>query len=195
MYDQIAGELARKSLTEAVVRVGGVGYLLSIPVTTYESLPAAGQVLLYTHLLVRENDLRLFGFATERERVLFRIRIGAKGIGPSTALAIMSGAPAEEFARAVAEEDYDALTRIRGIGAKTARRIVAEIKDDVFEFRQRYLAGIPSRDATARDAVLALVSLGFPKASAEKSVEQARGAAPHAGVEELVRAVLRASRA
>jgi Holliday junction DNA helicase RuvA len=182
----------RKDLTEAVVRSGGVGYSVSIPVGTYEKLPAVGgSVLLYTHLVVREDDLRLFGFASEMERVLFRMLIGAKGIGPSTALAIMSGSTIENFSSAVAEEDHEALERIRGIGAKTARRIVAEIKDDMVAFRERYLAGALPAATVERDAVLALVSLGFPRNAAEKAVQKARTEQPAAGIEELVRDVLR----
>ncbi len=191
MYDHIAGDLVRKDLTAAVVRAGGVGYLISIPVSTYESLPPEGQVLLYTHLAVRENDLRLFGFATEKERLLFRILLGAKGLGPSTALAIMSGTSVENFVRAVADEDYDGLERIRGIGAKTARRIVAEIKDDVVEFKERYMAAVAPLSTDDADAVMALVNLGFPKNAAEKAIAKARQEAPHADVEELVRAALR----
>jgi len=191
LYDHIAGELIRKDLTEAVIRTGGVGYVVSIPVSTYERIPSEGPVLLYTHLAVRENDLRLFGFATERERVLFRILVGAKRIGPASALAIMSGTTAENFARAVAGEDYEALERIRGVGAKTARRIVAEIKDDIVAFKERFLTEEEPGAATERDAVMALVSLGFPKGAAEKAVQKARTEHPSTAVAEIVRIVLR----
>jgi len=193
LYDHIAGELVSKDLTHAVVRAAGVGYLLSIPMSTYEALPPSGQVLLFTYLAVSENSLRLFGFATHSERELFRILIAAKGIGPSTALAIMSGSSVDNLTRAVASEDYESLEMIRGIGAKTARRLVAEIKDDIVEFRDRFLAGAPKTTAGDRDAALALVSLGFPRHSAERAVEKARAENPSAGVEELVRIVLRSS--
>jgi Holliday junction DNA helicase RuvA len=190
VYDHIAGELVRKDLTEAVVRAAGVGFRVMIPVSTYERLPSNGPVIVYTHLAVRENDMRLYGFATEKERAFFRILIGATGIGPATALAIMSGASIEEFARAVEEEDYDALSRVRGIGKKTARRIVTDLKDAIIAFRQQFLAGVATRDAAARDAVLALQSLGYPRGAAEKAVEKARESHATAGVEELVRVVL-----
>lgn len=193
MYDHIAGELVRKDLTQAVLRAGGVGYAVAIPMSTYESLPSAGPVVLYTHLAVRENDMRLFGFATERERALFRILIGAKGIGPSTALAIMSGSTVDNLTRAVAGEDYESLELIRGIGAKTARRIVAEIKDDVVKFRERFLTGAAPAATAERDAVLALESLGFPKGAAERAVQKVRVENQKASVEELVRIVLRTS--
>ena len=194
MYDHIAGELVKKDLTEAIIRAGGVGYRLTIPVSTYEALPGQGQVVIYTHLLVREDDMRLFGFATERERIMFRILISATGIGPASALAIMSGASLEEFSRAVADEDTAALSRIRGIGPKTSRRIIAEIKDRVVEFRDGYLVGTGLADAASRDAVLALVSLGYPRPAAEKAVEEARAKHPGGQVEELVRVVLSSSR-
>jgi len=192
LFDHIAGELVHKELTQAVIRAGGVGYVLSIPVGTYEALPPRGPVVVYTHLAVRENEMRLFGFASEMERDLFRILIAAQGIGPATALAIMSGTTAENLTRAVSDEDYDALEMIRGIGPKTARRIVAEIKDDIEAFRDRYLGAVAS-GGTERDACLALVSLGYPKNIAQQAVRKARAENPNAGVEELVRTVLRSS--
>jgi len=193
LYDHIAGKLVRKDLTEVVVSTGGVGFLISIPVSTFETLPAEGDVLLHTHLAVRENDMRLYGFATEKERALFRILIGAKGIGPASAQGILSGASVEDFVRSVIDEDYDALSRIRGVGKKTARRIVAEIKDDVAAFSQRMLAGTGEADTVVRDAVLALVSLGLPRSAARRGAEAARKNNPTADVEVLVREVLRAS--
>ena len=191
MYDSIAGQLLKKDITQAVVETGGVGYLLFIPVTTYEALPSEGRVILYTHLVVRENDLRLYGFASEKERELFRILISAKGIGPASALAIISGTSAAEFARSVIDEDYDALSRIRGIGKKTARRIVADIKEPIEAYSQRVLAGVPATDAAFADAVMALVSLGLPRAAARKGAQAVRKKAPEADVEEIVRTVLR----
>lgn len=192
MFDHIAGELVSKELTRVVVRAGGIGYALSIPVSTYESLPAGGPVTIYAHLAVRENDMRLYGFATEAERELFRILINAQGVGPSTALAIISGSSAENLVRAISQEDYESLEMIRGIGPKTARRIVAEIREDMAEFGKRYLAP-EATPGTEHDAVLALVSLGYPKGAAQQSVKKARSENPAAGVEELVRIVLRSA--
>jgi Holliday junction DNA helicase RuvA len=192
LYDHITGRLVRKGLTEAVVSAGGVGFRLSIPVSTYEKLPSEGRVLVYTHLAIRENDHRLYGFATEEERDLFRILVSARGIGPAIALAVMSGSSVAEFVRGVVDEDYDALSRIRGIGQKTARRIVADIKEDVEAFSHR-LGGVGTADVRVRDAVLALVSLGIPKAVARKGADAALKANPSADVEELVRLVLRDS--
>lgn len=193
MFDHITGELVRKDLTAAVVRSAGVGFEISIPVSTFEHLPAGGEVMLFTHLAVRENDISLYGFATEDERALFRILISAKGIGPASALAIMSGSSVEEFARAVIEEDYDALSRIRGVGKKTARRIVADIKEDVEVFGRRVMAGAVPVDTAVRDAVMALVSLGLPRNAARRRAEAIRKKKPESDVEEIVREVLRVS--
>ncbi len=193
MYDHISGELVRKDLTEAVVRAAGVGYRVLIPVSTYEKLPASGPVIVYTHYAVRENDIRLYGFATEKERAFFRILISATGIGPATALAIMSGASIEEFTRAVADEDLDALSRVRGIGKKTSRRIVTDIKEPLVAFRDEFLSGTAIYDAAARDAIMALISLGYPRGAAEKAIEKARAEHPQAQVGELVRFVLSSS--
>jgi len=193
LYDHIAGELVRKDLTQAVLRTGGVGYEIAIPVSTFERLPSSGDVMLFTHLAVRENDWSLYGFATEDERELFRILVGTRGIGPASALAIMSGSSVEEFVRAVLEEDFEALSRIRGVGKKTARRIVADIKEEVETFAQRMTAGAATVDTSVRDAVMALVSLGLPRSVARKRAESARRKHPHADVEEMVREVLRES--
>lgn len=191
MYDHIAGRLVKKDLTQVVVQTGGVGYVMSVPVSTYEKLPSEGDVVVFTYLAVRENDIRLYGFATQEERTLFRILLGAKGIGPASALAILSGSSVEEFARSVLEEDFDALSRIRGVGPKTARRIVADIKEDVEQFSRTLPMGPPVRDAAVRDAVMALVSLGLPRAVARKGAEAVRAKMPSADVEEIVRLVLR----
>jgi len=190
LYDHIAGELIRKDLTEAVVRVGGVGYRIHIPVSTYEKLPSRGDALVYTHLVVREDEMRLYGFATLAERAFFRTLLGASRVGPASALAMMSGPSIEEFSRAIVDEDVKALSRIPGIGAKTARRISVELKDGMTAFRQQYLAGAPAADAAARDAVLALVNLGFPRPAAQKAVEAARAESRQASVEDLLRLVL-----
>jgi Holliday junction DNA helicase RuvA len=191
LYDHIAGRLVRKDLTEIVVQTGGVGYVISIPVSTYEKLPGDGDVFVYTHLAARENDLRLYGFATLDERMLFRILLGAKGIGPAGALGILSGTSVEQFARSVIDEDYEALSRIRGVGPKTARRIVAEIKEEMEQFGRGLSLGPVAGDAAVRDAVMALVSLGLPRAAARKGAEAVRKQAPKADVEEIVRLVLR----
>ena len=129
MYEYLRGSLASKSPSEAVVDCGGVGYLLKIPLSTYEALPAVGgqcRVLAYLH--VREGIMALYGFATAEERTAFLKMLGISGVGPTAALSLLSGMPVAQLARAVADGDAGALKRVKGIGDKTAKRILLELK-------------------------------------------------------------------
>ena len=149
MYEHLAGRLASKSPSEAVVECAGVGYLLKIPLSTYEALPAAGGACrVLAHLYVREDTQALFGFATRQEREVFRKLLGISGIGPTVALTVLSGMPVAELARAVADGNSGALKRIKGIGEKTAKRMVLELKgvrDDLVVPVASPLAGGPRR--------------------------------------------------
>jgi Holliday junction DNA helicase RuvA len=201
MIARLRGSLVEKLPTRAVIDVEGVAYELQIPVSTFEHLPDAGErAVLLTHLVVREDALHLFGFGTAEERDLFRLLITVAGVGPKIALAVLSGMDAARFCRAVAERDADQLCTIPGIGKKTAERLVVELKDRVPE------AGVESaveRTARAlgcpvdvyRDAVAALVSLGYSAAAAahatRRVLEEGKGTLE---LDELVRRALATAR-
>lgn len=196
MFHHLSGKLTSKSPALAVVDVGGAGYEVTIPLSTYERLPAEGaHVTLLTHLIVREDAHRLFGFLTTDERELFRMLISVSGIGPMLATAVLSGTSVETVRQAVIAGDAAMLKKIRGIGAKTAERMVLELKGPISRLGAR--AGGPSLgagDGGALDAVAGLVSLGFSRAKAEESVAAARkklGA--DAAVEALVREALKST--
>ncbi len=130
MYESLRGRLLSKDATSCVVEAGGLGYALHVPFTTAERLPAVGaEVTMKLHLVVREDEWRLFGFVGDDERALFRACLTVSGVGPSTALALLSGMRAADLRHAVAAGDVAALTRIKGIGKKTAERIVVELRD------------------------------------------------------------------
>lgn len=194
MYEFIRGRLDRKSPAEAVVDAGGVGWILSIPLTTYESLPREGaEVRLFSELVIREDSHRLFGFATREERTFFRTLQGVSGVGPAVALQVVSAAPFAEFRAAVLSGDAARLRKIRGIGRKLSERLVVELRD-AMEALPGPVQGsaLPSGDRLAQDALLALEALGFPKAAAEQALGEARRETPPAtDAGDLVRRALR----
>ncbi|HUU43875.1 MAG TPA: Holliday junction branch migration protein RuvA [Planctomycetota bacterium] len=196
MYHHLSGKLVAKSPAGVVVDVEGVGYELAVPLSTFEQLPAEGAaVRLLTHLHVREDGMRLFGFATSEERELFRMLITVSGIGPMLAMAVLSGTSAETFKQAVMNGDSALLRQIRGVGAKTAERLVLELRDPVARLGMKLGAGAVSPgDRTALDAVAALVALGFSRTKAEEVVANTRRrTGPDVSVEELVREALKSA--
>lgn len=173
MYDHIQGELVSKSPAQAVISAGGVGYRLTIPLSTFDALPAGGAVRLLAYLQVRDDALKLYGFATEDERRLFLQLISVSGIGPNTAILVLNGISPADFRRAVAAEQTEDLRRIKGIGQKTAERIIVELKREM----ERELVEETGKPAGPRgavsDAVAAMLALGYSRSSAEKAVTRA----------------------
>jgi len=168
--------------------IAGVGYELTVPLSTYEKLPVAGEATLLVHMQVREDDVRLFGFVSEEEREFFRLLLTVNGIGPVMALAALSGGDIESLKQSVVNEDLTALTRIKGIGPRTARRMIVELKPALV--RQGVEAGAIVGEArrVVNDAVAALISLGYSAGKAEKAITAAaKKLGPDAVVEDLVR--------
>jgi holliday junction DNA helicase RuvA len=176
MFSHLKGILYRKSPTEIVVDVNGVGYAVSIPLSTYEKLGDTGSsvtILTYTH--VREDILQLYGFATEAEREIFRLLISVSGIGPKIAQGILSGVQPNELQTLIAQADVSALTAIPGVGKKTAERLIVELRDKIAKLDTGSLpAGSTEAGQGIRaEALMALISLGYNRASAEKSIRTA----------------------
>lgn len=197
MIGRLRGQILSKHPPQLLLDVGGVGYELEAPMSTFYDLPAIGEtVTLVTHLLVREDAHVLYAFGREQERVLFRQLLKVTGIGARMALAILSGMDAARFAQCVEQEDIDALIRVPGIGRKTAQRLVMELRDRLETIPgsapivagTRADAGDPHAGALA-DAVSALVALGYRPVDAAR---MARAADDGAGVtEEIIRTALR----
>jgi len=194
MYHHLSGKLVRKTPAFVVVDVGGTGYELTVPLSTFEKLPPEGaNVHLLTHLVVREDGMRLFGFLTSDERDLFRMLINVSGIGPMLATAVLSGTSVETVKQAVMTGDAVLLKRIRGIGSKTAERILLELKGPISRLGVR-VGAAATGDGGALDAVAGLVSLGFARSKAEEAVGTARKKlGPNASVEALVREALKST--
>lgn len=175
MIAHLHGILAECELTEVVVDVHGVGYHVSVPLSTFDRLPRQGETVhLLTHLQVREDLMQLFGFATREERQLFLLLLDVTGIGPRLALNILSCMSVERFAQALVAEDLKALAKINGIGKRSAERLVVELREKIK--RVAPAAGLAAPATTlpvdAQDAVSALETLGF-KADAARKVVQA----------------------
>ena len=190
------GRLAEKEPTRVVVDVGGVGYEAAIPLSSYDRLPAAGQrVRLLTVPVVREDAHLLFGFMTAEERELFLLLTSVNGIGPKLGLAVLSGLSVRDLKAAIAAGDVKRLSGISGIGKKTAERLVLEMRDklgkgDLAEALTADRAAGPA-EAKLRDAYLALVSLGYKPADAQRMVKDvAVQIAPDSSLEDVLRKVL-----
>ena len=178
-----------------ILEVGGVGYDLHIPLSTYDKLPAPGATTkILTHLQVREDAHVLYGFATPEERDLFLLLVNnVSGIGPKLALAVLNGATPVQFRGLVVAGDIAALSRIKGVGKKTAERIVVELRDKVgvsAAWEAASAANAPE-EQHVNDAVLALISLGYKQAEAHKTVRAVRDQQPKATVEELIKEALK----
>ncbi|MFW6189217.1 MAG: Holliday junction branch migration protein RuvA [Planctomycetota bacterium] len=191
MIEFVAGELVAKGPSAATVRVGGVGFRIHIPASTYDALPREGNpARLLTHLHVREDQLSLYGFASELERRLFLMLIQVSGISTTIALRALGSCSPAELKRMIMDEEADALRHmIKGVGKKTAERMVLELRDPVEELEVE--AAPSAADQTARDAVEALVTLGEPRAEAERAVRDAlEDLGPDAEQQQLVQAAL-----
>lgn len=196
MIGRLRGILAEKQPPLLLIDINGVGYEVEAPMSTFYQLPEAGAtVTLHTHLVVREDAHLLFGFASEGERRLFRTLIKVNGVGAKLALTILSGIAADEFARCVQENDTAALVRLPGVGKKTAERLIVEMRDRLADWEGAVtLAGaapVESRGGSdeLRDAISALVSLGYKPPEASRLVSKVESAGLSS--EEIIRAALK----
>ena len=191
MIAYVRGTLAEKEPTRVVVEAAGVGYEMLIPLSTFDRLPhTGGEVKLLAHHLVREDDEALFGFATAAEREMFAKLTGVSGVGPRTAIAMLSGLTVGELSLAIAGGDVKRLAAVKGVGRKTAGKICVELKDrvDAVGALAATTARAGDRSPVLRDAVLALTALGFAEDAANKMVAAAVAANPDvADAQTLVR--------
>src|SRR5213080_1742554 len=197
MITFLDGRMVSALPTQAIVDVSGVGYEVFIPLSSYDKLPAVGQpVHVLTHLHVREDAHILYGFMTTPERDLFRLLVNnVSGIGPKLALAVLSGMSVTNFKTAVVNSDTGAISKISGLGKKTAERIVLELKDKLgvaaaWEAATAAHAPTPEQEQ-ANEAVLALIALGYKQVDAHKAVRDLQDKGEAKSAEELVKLVLK----
>lgn len=199
MYAYISGKLVEKRPTEAVIDVHGIGYFLHIPTSTFEGLPEPGEnAKLFTYHHVREDAIQLFGFISNAERRVFEVMLGVSGIGPKLALAALSAMSPSDLRDHVVHGETAVLTSIPGVGRKTAERLIVELRDRFADLEplEKGAAATPAdaddRRAARSDALAALESLGFSRASAEKNLRKVLKDHPDArAAEDMIRLALR----
>lgn len=195
MIARLRGKVLEAYPNRLVVDVHGVGYEVLVPLSTFDKLHAAEgvEVDLRTHLHIRETAHTLYGFATEEERDVFLMLVDrVSGIGPAIAMAVLSGMPVNRFKSCVVEGNVAELSKIKGLGKKTAERIVLELKDKVGVVETWQSAASGEVSAGAADAELALIALGYKQVDARKAVRKVLDAEPAANTEALIRGALRA---
>ena len=195
MISRLRGTLAEASFTEALVECAGVGYSVFIPICTYDKLPKVGEeVTLHTVLVVREDDMSLYGFASKRELKIFNLLNMVNGIGAKTALNILSSMNIPSFCQAILSADVKALKKINGVGPKSAERMIVELRDKIRDMdpAAEFAAGATSPaaiDRNTEDAIMALEKLGFQRIKIQKCVVEVASSLPEKerSVENIIR--------
>jgi Holliday junction DNA helicase RuvA len=196
MYDYLRGLVAELTPTYAVIECGGVGYIVTISLQTYSQLEGREEALVYVHHILREDSETLYGFADRTERDLFRLLIGVSGVGGGTARVILSTYTPAELSNIISSENAVLLKNVKGLGLKTAQKIIVEIKDKVVGVgtavaQGSVLESMNSSSESCSEAVQALTMLGFGKAVSEKTVKKILKDNPTADVESLIRLSLK----
>jgi len=200
MIGRLRGILIEKQPPYLLLDVNGVGYELQAPMTTFYRLPAVGsEIILHTHLSITENLHQLFGFFDQRDRSLFRTLIKVSSVGPKLAIAILSGMESDDIARCVRDNNVAALTKVPGIGTKTAERLVIELRDRLKNWNLPHndllahgeIQKIPGNNDIYAEAESALITLGYKPTDAAKMIASASKQKPDAKSEELIRLALR----
>ena len=193
MIDYIKGQIIELTPTELILECGGIGYSILISLQTYEKMQLQTQTVAYIHHYIREDEELYFGFATKDERELFRLLIGVSGIGVASARMMLSSLTSEEIRQAILSEDIHKIKSVKGIGLKSAQRLVLELKDKIVKGAGTDTPSIFKTDnnALVDEATTALVMLGFTKANINKVLPGILKEKPSARVEDLIKAALK----
>ena len=191
MITQLRGKLIEIYPTNAVIDCNGVGYWVNISLNTYSTLEHEELVTIFTHLIVREDAHILYGFATKLEREIFQKLISVNGVGPASGMMMISTLSSKEIATAIATEDVKVLQSVKGIGAKTAQRIIIDLKDKLDQNLIQDVNSGSVKNKSKNEALSALEVLGIPKKSAEKIMDKILQDSPNADVEFLVKETLK----
>ncbi|MAQ75314.1 MAG: Holliday junction branch migration protein RuvA [Aquimarina sp.] len=191
MITHIRGRLVEKNPTEVVIDVNGVGYLLHISLHTYSLLSDNEDIKLYTHLQIKEDSHTLFGFADKFERELFRLLISISGIGASIARTMLSSLHPDQVKNAIATGDVPTIQSIKGIGAKTAQRVIIELKDKILKVYDIDEVSVSQNNTNKEEALSALETLGFNRKQAEKVVDKVIQSNPEETVENIIKQALK----
>ena len=191
MITQIKGKLVEKNPTYVVVDCNGVGYLLHISLNTFSSLPNDENVLLYSFLSIREDAHTLYGFGTKLEREIFKLLISVSGVGASIARTMLSSMTSEEIQQAIASENVALIQSVKGIGAKTAQRVIVDLKDKVLKTFDMDEVSVSQNNTSREEALSALDVLGFARKQTDKVLNTILKETPDASVEFLIKKALK----
>ena len=191
MITHLRGRLIDKNPTYAVIETNGVGYWLNISLNTYTQLPDSEEVFLYTHLYIKEDGHTLFGFGTRMERELFRLLISVSGVGPSIARTMLSSMSPEEIQHAIASGEVGIIQSVKGIGLKTAQRVIVDLKDKISKTYAVDEVSIGESNTNKNEALSALEVLGFAKKQSEKVIDKILLEDPTISVEALIKSALK----
>ena len=191
MITQIRGRLIEKNPTEVVVDCNGVGYLLNITLNTFSALSKEENIVLYTHLSIREDAHTLYGFINKVEREVFKLLISVSGVGPGTARTMLSSMTTEDIQQAIASENVKLIQSVKGIGAKTAQRVIVDLKDKVLKTFDIGEVSIVEDNTNKEEALSALEVLGFARKQADKVISNILKEMPSATVEQLIKKALK----
>ncbi|HLT65342.1 MAG TPA: Holliday junction branch migration protein RuvA [Flavobacterium sp.] len=191
MISFIKGRLVEKTPTEVIVDVNGVGYQINISLHSYSLLPADELITLYTYLQIKDDAHTLFGFVQKLEREIFKLLISVSGIGANTARNMLSYIHPNELLQAIAAEDVKTIQSIKGIGLKTAQRVIIDLKDKVLKMKDIDEISVVAHNTNADEALSALEVLGFVRKTAEKAVKKIVEQHPEAKVEEIIKLALK----
>ncbi|AXT57824.1 Holliday junction DNA helicase subunit RuvA [Aquimarina amphilecti] len=191
MITQIKGRLVEKNPTDVVIDCNGVGYLLHVSLHTFSLIPDQEVLQLYTHLQVKEDSHTLFGFAEKSEREIFRLLISVSGIGASTARTMLSSLHPDQIKDAIASNDVATIQSIKGIGAKTAQRVIIDLKDKILKVYNIDELSVSQNNTNKDEALSALETLGFNRKQSEKVVDKILKVSPDETVENIIKQALK----
>lgn len=191
MITYLKGKLVERNPTEIVVECGGIGYLVHISLHTYAMLPADEAIAIYTHLQIKEDSHSLYGFMEVSERAIFRLLISVSGIGTNTARTMLSSLSPQEIKEAIAAANVGAIQSVKGIGLKTAQRVIIELKDKILKIYDIDELSAPLDNTNKEEALSALEVLGFARKQSEKMVEKILKATPSLSVEDIIKQTLK----
>ncbi len=191
MITHLKGKLIEKNPNHAIIECNGLGYILTISLHTFSSIPDQENIKLFTHLSIREDAHILYGFADKIEREIFKLLISVSGVGPSTAITMLSSMNSEEIQQAIGSEDVEKIRSVKGIGIKTAQRVIVDLKDKIlktYEFSEDLSV---SNNTIKNEALSALEILGFSRKKVDKAIQVILQDSPNIKLEELIKKALK----
>jgi len=191
MITQISGRLLEKNPTHVIIDCNGVGYFINISLHTFSKIKDRENILLYTHFLVKEDANILYGFKDKSEREIFRLLISVSGVGPSIARTMLSSMPPEQIQQAIASEDVATIQSVKGIGNKTAQRVIIDLKDKILKTYNLVEESITKNNTVKNEALSALEVLGFTKKQSEKVILKIIATNPQTSLEYVIKQALK----